>query len=148
VLAAAPVLTLAGCTAAVVVPAAPYASDPACGVVLQRAPLELVGLERRSTTSQSSRAWGTADPVVLRCGVEPPGPSTQRCIRVTDDAGAEVDWIAIEGETAWTFVTYGRAPAIEVVVPLSVQPEGTQATTPLVDLAAAVSVTSVERTCL
>lgn len=127
---------------------APHANDPACGVVLQLAPEALIGLERRTTTSQSSRAWGTADTVVLRCGVEPPGPSTERCVRVTDAAGTAVDWIALEGDDAWTFVTYGRVPAVEVVVPLAVQPEGTQATTPLVDLGVAVSATRVERTCL
>lgn len=85
---------------------------------------------------------------MLRCGVEPPGPSTAQCVRVTDDSGTDVDWIALEGKTAWTFVTYGRVPAIEIVVPLAVQPVGTQPTTPLVDLSGAVSATAVERTCL
>lgn len=127
---------------------APHANDPACGVVLQLAPQELVGLERRTTTSQSSRAWGTTDPVVLRCGVEPPGPSTEQCVRVTDTTGRAVDWIAVEADDAWTFVTYGRIPAVEVVVPSAVQPDGTQATAPLVDLSVAVSATAAGRTCL
>lgn len=138
---------VSGCAAPVVLDPAPHASDPVCGVVLQRAPLELDGMPRRSTTSQSSRAWGQQDPVVLRCGVEPPGPSTDRCIRITDDGAGVVDWVAVESEDAWVFVTYGRVPAVEVTVPVSAAAER-QPTAPLVDLGLAVSATSVERTCL
>lgn len=139
-------LALAGCAAPVVVDHAPWASDPLCGVVLQRAPVELDGLARRTTTSQGSRAWGGADPVVLRCGVEPPGPSPERCLRVAGDSGEAVDWLALEGEDRWAFVTYGRVPAVEVTVPVSAR--AGQPTALLVDLAPAVSATTVHRTCL
>ncbi len=147
VLAAVVALGLAGCAAPVTVEPAPTASDPVCGEVLLRAPLELVGLERRPTTSQASRAWGEV-PIVLRCGVEPPGPSPERCVRIEGTAGDVVDWIALEGEDAWTFVTYGRVPAVEVTVPFAALPAGGQATAPLADLGPAVGVTTIERTCL
>lgn len=136
---------VAGCSPPpVTVAPAPSASEPVCGDVLLRAPEELVGLARRPTTSQATRAWGDP-PIVLRCGVEPPGPSPERCVRIED--GTAVDWLAIEGEDAWTFVTYGRVPAIEVIVPVGERGEA-QPTAPLVDLAPAVAVTRVERTCL
>lgn len=137
----------AGCAPAVSVVPAPSASDPTCAVVLQVAPQVLGGRERRTTTSQSSRAWGETSPVVLRCGVEPPGPSTERCVRVEGSSGS-VDWVAIEGGTAWTFVTYGREPAVEVTVPFAALAPGAQPTAVLVDLGPAVARTSVDRTCL
>lgn len=138
-----------GCSGAdaVVVAPAPSASAPVCAQVLLLSPYELLGQERRTTTSQASRAWGDP-PIVLRCGVDPPGPSPERCVRVTSDAGESVDWLAVEGDDAWVFVTYGRTPAVEVLVPTGALPPGAQPTAPLVDLAPAVDVTTVERTCL
>ncbi len=142
------VVALVGCAIPVTVEPAPSASDPVCGVVLQLAPEVLAGRERRTTTSQSSRAWGEDDPTVLRCGVEPPGPSPERCVRVTDAAGDDVDWLALEGADRWTFLTYGRVPAVELTVPFAALADGAQATATLVDLGPAVDATAVERTCL
>lgn len=139
---------LTGCTAAVVVEPAPSASDPACGVVLLLAPEVLDGRERRTTTSQSSRAWGATEPVVLRCGVEPPGPSPDRCVRVTDPQGGSVDWLVREGTDVWTFTTYGREPAVEVTVPVDSPADGVRASAVLTDLGTAVGATTVRRTCL
>lgn len=144
---AAAVLAVAGCAAPVTLQPAPHASDPVCAEVLLRAPQDLLGHERRTTTSQASRAWG-AGPIVLRCGVEPPGPSTERCVRIASTEGDGIDWIAIEGPDAWTFVTYGRAPAVEVVVPLAALGEADQPTAPLVDLAPAVATTAQVGSCL
>lgn len=77
-------------------------------------------------------AWGEVGAAVtLRCGVEPPPPTDDRCIGVVGGDGVQVDWInpeadsALQPETAeveggaWAFITYGRVPAIEVVVPAS-----------------------------
>jgi hypothetical protein len=141
-------VVLAGCAPApVTVAPAPSASDPVCAEVLLRAPGELAGSARRTTTSQASRAWGDP-PIVLRCGVEPPGPSPERCVGIDPGPGLAVDWLALEAEATWTFVTYGRLPAVEVVVPKAALPGGTQPTAPLVDLAPAVAVTAAERRCL
>jgi hypothetical protein len=139
---------LAGCAPPpVTVAPAPSASDPVCAEVLLRAPEELAGAPRRTTTSQASRAWGDP-PIVLRCGVEPPGPSPERCVAIDAGPGLAVDWLALESEDAWTFVTYGRVPAVEVVVPKAALAPAAQPTAPLVDLAPAVAATTAERGCL
>jgi hypothetical protein len=136
---------------------APFASDPVCAEVLQQAPAAVTGLIRRTTTSQGSRAWGENGEVVLRCGVEPPAPSTQRCVRVTGADGGSVDWIAVESAHGWVFVTYGRRPAVEVSVRREPGDGRTEAgsdvvpaqpTAALVDLAPALAATAVERSCL
>lgn len=137
---------------------APSASEPVCGQVLQWSPPELAGAQERETTSQASKAWGDP-PITLRCGVEPPGPTTDRCITVTDQDGVAIDWVVKEnddvvgtGEDADTergrfvFTTYGRVPAVEVVVP--VEYAGTDATAVLVSLAPAVSYTDQARSCV
>ncbi len=112
-------------------------------------PEELSGAERRSTNSQATAAWG--DPAIaLRCGVSPPGPTTDRCISVTGADGTQVDWVMTPlGEAAedtWQFTTYGQVPAIEVTVPVDYA--GDDATTTLVDLGAAVALTDQQRTCV
>lgn len=138
-------------------PPAEFAADPACAEVLQILPGLLGDAERRPITSQATAAWGEDPAITLRCGIAPPGPSTERCITVeTDDTS--VDWLALESDDplvpehaqdeagAWTFITYGRVPAIEVVVPT--QHAGDQPTALLVDLATAVERTTAERHCI
>ncbi|MEE6272966.1 DUF3515 family protein [Georgenia sp. MJ206] len=147
---------LGGCAPAVNVPPATDAADPVCGEVLQALPHVLADGERRSITSQATAAWGEPA-ITLRCGVEPPGPTTERCLTVEAD-GSEVDWIALEGDDealpeharqgqgTWVFLTYGRVPAIEVVVP--VERAGDQPTGVLVDLARAVELAPASRHCV
>ncbi|TGO04291.1 DUF3515 family protein [Serinibacter arcticus] len=159
VLAALALLIVTGCARDVPTAPAPSASDPVCARVLQATPGVLGGADQRPTTSQASRAWG--DPAItLRCGVEPLDPTTDRCIAVTGGDGTEIDWVVAEnddvvgtGEDADTergrfmFTTYGRTPAIEVVVP--VEYAGTDSTAILVDLGAAVSrTTTTESRCI
>lgn len=124
---AAAILALAGCARAVAVEAAPYAPDPICGQVILALPEQLADLDQTPTTSQSSVAWGEGE-IVLRCGVEPPPPTDERCISVTSPVGVSIDWINPEAESelipshantesgSWTFITYGRVPAIELVI--------------------------------
>ncbi|EYR61952.1 hypothetical protein N866_13795, partial [Actinotalea ferrariae CF5-4] len=142
--------TLAGCTGAVPVEVAPYAADPLCAEVVLALPRDLGEFPRRSTTSQATVAWGDpADPVVLRCGVEPPGPTTDRCVNA-DDGETSVDWISIPGDEtpdgAWRFTTYGRVPAVEVVVPAAVAE--TSSTSFILDLGPAVARVEQTRACL
>ena len=120
-------LLLAGCTSAVSVKAAPHAQEPACASIVLALPDVLGDLERMDTTSQASAAWGSPTAaVVLRCGVEPLGPTTDRCVTVETPGGPSVDWVTVAGEpdadgaADWTFTTYGREPAVEVVVPAAV----------------------------
>ena len=146
-------VSLAGCTQAVIIEPAPAASDPVCAEVLRATPHELGGAELRSTTAQSARAWGEPA-ITLRCGVAELGPTTDRCIGVTGADGLTVNWVVAENDEdsseadrgRFTFTTYGRSPAIQVVVP--VEYAGTDATGVLVDLAPAVSFTQEQRTCL
>lgn len=150
------VAVLGGCASPVTVPPGPHAADPVCAEVLQLVPGELAGGEERSISSQATAAWGEP-PVTLRCGVEVPGPSTERCITV-ESGDTSVDWLALEGDDemvpehgrrdngAWTFVTYGRVPAVEVVVPT--ERGGDQPTAVLVDLAPAIERTTAERHCV
>jgi len=144
-------LAVAGCAAAVPVEAAPYASDPICAEVVLALPDELNGMPRRTAGGQATAAWGDPrDPVVLRCGVEPPGPTTDPCV-TADDGDLAVDWVAVstehaDGSATWTFTTYGRSPAVEVVVPASVTAE--HSTSFLIDLGPAVARVEQTRACL
>lgn len=147
---------LAACAPAVPIPAGPHAEVPICAYVLRSSPDKLGGFSRARTTSQATTAWGQTPGVSLRCGVEVPGPSTDRCIRVTTAQGVEVDWLALEGDdprigsyapqTSWTFITYGRDPAVEVVVDVSAA--GDQPTAVLAQLAPAISEIPTERECV
>jgi hypothetical protein len=77
--------------------------------------------------------------VLLRCGVEPPGPTTLRCVSVD-----EVDWIIDESDAPrYRFTTYGRTPAVEVVVDNDV----VSGTTVIADLSPAVSVIEAQGGC-
>ncbi len=116
--AAAALLALAGCARTVVLPPADEAADPGCAELIVTLP-EQIGeesrpepLERRTTTSQATAAWGDPSAITLRCGMPAPAPSTQRCISVNG-----VDWLEVAQEGGvWTFVSYGRSPATEVVI--------------------------------
>jgi len=145
--------TLGGCARAVSVEVAPEAADPVCASVVLALPTELGGSALLTTTSQATAAWGDpAAPIVLRCGVVPPGPTTQRCVQATDASGASVDWIAVEGEPGatggalWTFTTYGRDPAVEVRVPAALTKD--HSTSFLVDLTRAVTKSRSTRGCI
>lgn len=143
---------LAACAQPVTVPPAPDAADPRCAEVVLGLPRTLGDLERLESGTQAAAMWGPRDaPVVLRCGVEPPGPTTEQCVQA-DDGTISVDWIAVPGEedasgaADWTFTTYGRTPAVEVRVPREVV--STRSTSFLVDLGPAVSRVEQERACL
>ncbi|MFZ5871876.1 MAG: DUF3515 family protein [Actinomycetota bacterium] len=130
-----------GCAAPVDVEVAPQAADPLCAQVLvslrSGAYDELAGRPRRDTTSQSTAAWGDP-PVVLRCGVEPPGPTTAACVDVEG-----VDWVLDDARA--TFTTYGRVPAVEVAFPPG---DVTGSDAVLVELSALVGRLPQSRECL
>ena len=143
---------LTGCSSAIVVEVAPHAADPACASVVLALPQDLDHLGRLRTTSQATVAWGDPTaPVVLRCGVEPPGPTTDQCIAAADDKSS-VDWVAVSGPAdengaaQWTFTTYGRDPAVEVQVPASVT--STRSTSFLLELGPAIEQVEQTRHCL
>jgi hypothetical protein len=152
-------VSLAGCAQAVGVTVAPNATDPECARVVLALP-EVLGddLEQLRTTSQATSAWGDpTDPVTLRCGVEVPGPTTEQCVTMETAGGSSIDWLvradsgsvdeqADDDQSDWTFVTYGRDPAVEVHVPAAVVAE--RSTSFLDGLSTAVAQVEATRSCL
>ncbi|WP_417235147.1 DUF3515 domain-containing protein [Arthrobacter sp.] len=103
-------LALAGCSSPANVEPAGDASNPRCADMMVTMPDEVAGYKLRDTTSQATAVWGDPSKIILRCGVNVPGPTTDPCVSVNG-----VDWVAKEGEVAWTLTTYGRTPATEVL---------------------------------
>ncbi len=126
-------------------PVATHATDPACADVVLDLPDQVAGQDQRTTSSQATSAWGSAgSAITLRCGVVQPGPSDQ-CQSIENPDGTSVDWITTQTSSGWTFVTYGRDPAIEVQVPTALG-EG-QPTVALVDVAPAVLDVEATQSC-
>lgn len=160
---------LAGCAPQVGVAVAPHATDPDCARVVLALPDSLGdGLDEVRTTSQATAAWGDpADPVTLRCGVDVPGPTTEQCVTMETASGTGIDWLvradavpaddapaddptadpaADPGSSDWTFVTYGRDPAVEVHVPAAVVAE--RSTSFLDALSPAIAQVAATRSCV
>ncbi|MEU9382811.1 DUF3515 family protein [Streptomyces sp. NPDC048279] len=93
----------------------PLAKDPACARIAGRYPARLGEAARDPVTFEGLAVWGQGA-VELRCGVTPPGPTTDACVSVDG-----VDWVWREraGDREY-LVTYGRSPAVEVSVATSV----------------------------
>lgn len=101
------------------------AANPLCAKVAAQWPGTVGGKDRVSIdvgngqsagVTKTVAAWG--DPAIIaRCGVAAPGPSTD-CIEADD-----VDWVMSSLSDGKRFVTYGRVPAIEVLVPSAYSPE-------------------------
>ena len=104
---------LSGCARTVIVEPAADAANPKCADIMLRLPDQVGGEQERTTSSQGTKAWGDPNVAVLRCGVTPPGPTTDKCLSVSG-----VDWISKGGEAddTWVFTSYGRTPAVEVLV--------------------------------
>ncbi|MEI2777540.1 MAG: DUF3515 family protein [Tetrasphaera sp.] len=93
------------------------AADPACAAIAW--PDAVADQPRRATDPDDPAlsAWG--DPAIIaRCGLEAPPPTTTDCLRVDD-----VDWLVQELSDGAAFTTYGRQPAIEVLIPDAYAPE-------------------------
>ena len=138
-LAVAGTIALAGCSQPVVFDAAPQATDADCAAVIVRLPDVVAGQAERETNAQGTGAWGTPASVLLRCGVEPLGPTTDRCVSVDG-----VDWVIDESDAPrYLFTTFGRTPAVEVLIDNDV----VSGTTAIADLSSAVSAIPAEGGC-
>ena len=137
-LAAGTAVLLSGCSSTATVQAADDAANPACASMMVLLPDVLADLDRRQTNSQGTAAWGDPAQVVLRCGVTVPGPSTDPCVSVNG-----VDWLAKEGDPAWTLTTYGRTPATEVLF----DPNQVPSSTVLAELATAAAKIPAQGNC-
>jgi hypothetical protein len=93
----------------------------------------------RKTNSQGTAAWGDPSLVILRCGVNVPGPTTDRCVSVND-----VDWVIKEGDPVWTLTTFGREPATEILI----DPDKISSATVLADLSASAAKITSNRGCV
>ena len=89
------------------VEAAPHAADPACAPAMVAMPDALGDLDLRPTDSQATAVWGDPAAVVLRCGAEVPGPTTDRCISVD-----LIDWVVNEINTMPGFTPISMYPAM------------------------------------
>lgn len=110
---------LAGCSSSVAVSVADHASSPLCSRASGHWPSAVAGQKARavSVDSPTVHAWG--DPAIIaRCGVTSPGPTPDQCYDVSG-----IDWVGRDLSDGMSFVTYGRAPAIEVLVPKDYAPE-------------------------
>jgi len=130
---------LSACTPIADVEPAPDAANPDCATVMVALPSELADQQQRETDSQATAAWGEPAKIILRCGVQVPGPTTDQCATVNG-----VDWILREDETTWTATTYGREPAVEVLF----NPEEVSSSTLLVQLENSVTRIEPTRECI
>jgi hypothetical protein len=131
---------LVACTPTITVPAGVDAAEPVCAKVVLMLPEEVGGQAKVRASSQATAAWGEPGrAITLRCGVEPPAPTTQDCQSV--DPGipglGTFDWITTQDDNGWTFTTYGREPAVAVQVPTELG--GGQPTAALIDVSRAVA---------
>ncbi|MFJ5958524.1 DUF3515 family protein [Paenarthrobacter sp. NPDC092416] len=133
------VLALSACSPTVDVTAAADAANPACAPMMVALPDAIGDASLRKTNSQATAAWGDPSQVILRCGVNPPGPTTDRCVSVND-----VDWVIKEGEPFYTLTTFGREPATEILM----DPDKISSATVLADLAAAAGKIKATRHCV
>jgi hypothetical protein len=124
------VVLLAGCGGGPDLRPGPQAGSAACSDLLGRLPARVLDRPRAALDVAGAAAWGEPA-VVLRCGVPPTGPTSDPCIEVDD-----VDWTFSQPDRDFRFVTYGRSPAVEVVVPAAVGRQN--APSALIDLTGAV----------
>jgi hypothetical protein len=74
-------------------------------------------VSRTGSRAADARAWG--DPAVIAtCGWPPLAPTTQECLDVDG-----VYWVVERLSDGVRFTTFGRDPAIEVLVPHAYAPE-------------------------
>lgn len=134
-------VTLGGCAQSVALRPADDATNVDCAAVITSLPDTVAGLEARETNAQGTAAWGSPASVILRCGVDVPDPTaTLACVTVDD-----VDWLRDpENDPSFVFITYGRDPAVEVIVDSAVVSGGSA----LTDLSAALAVVPAERRCI
>ncbi|MET3204613.1 UNVERIFIED_ORG: hypothetical protein ABIB21_001402 [Arthrobacter sp. UYEF13] len=133
------VAALTACSPAVDVTAANDAANPACAPMMVALPDAIGDAPLRKTNSQATAAWGDPSQVILRCGVNVPGPTTDRCVSVNG-----IDWVIKEGNPVWTLTTFGREPATEILM----DPENISSATVLADLSASAGKIPASRNCI
>ncbi|SFW91602.1 DUF3515 domain-containing protein [Amycolatopsis australiensis] len=100
---------------------APEAGSPGCTALLGAVPTELTSngsalklRELANPAPPATVAWGTDDPVVLRCGLNRPPELTQTApLRVVNG----VQWLQVSGEGASTWYVVDREVYAALTVP-------------------------------
>ena len=137
--AAAAGLALTGCSPVVDVTPAKDAANPACAPMMLALPDSIGDAKLRKTNAQATAAWGDPSLVIVRCGVNVPGPTTDRCVSVNG-----VDWVIKEGDPVWTLTTFGREPATEILM----DPDKISSATVLADVSSAAQKIKATRNCV
>ena len=112
--AAAVCFLLAGCSPIVSLTPAPQATAVACAGVIVRLPGQLGTAKKRETDAQATAAWGEPVTVTLRCGVTGVAPSSQ--CTTFDGVDWKVQGVASGRPKQFVLTTYGRVPAVQVVL--------------------------------
>jgi len=101
-----------GCSNAVAMAPAPSAGAAQCAAVQVRLP-EVVGndLTLRNTDAQSTAAWGDPTAALYHCGVAVPTVSDLPCF-----SNGGIDWIRDDRGGQVVYTTFGRSPAVQVVI--------------------------------
>ncbi|WP_168583559.1 DUF3515 domain-containing protein [Gephyromycinifex aptenodytis] len=117
ILACGALVCLSACAGVQVSPA-PQADSAACADLSAHWPAQVGKHEAVATRPDGPgvAAWGKP-PIVARCGVRPPAPTTLECLSIDD-----VDWIVEPLSDGTVFTTFGRDPALEVIVPSAYAP--------------------------
>jgi hypothetical protein len=133
------VLALTGCSQTVVVEPAIDSNNPNCAEVMVRLPDEIGEHAERYTSAQATKAWGDPSAVIFRCGLEPALTSPLPCVTAGD-----VDWLVDDSQAPnFRFISFGRAPAVEVIV----DSEAASGITALEAIAPAVSAIEATARC-
>ncbi|MGV8876402.1 MAG: DUF3515 family protein [Rhodoglobus sp.] len=143
--------SLGGCAAIVPLEPADDAANPTCAEVIVRLPDTVAGLDKRETNAQATGAWGEPATILLRCGVAVPAPTAAlACVSAPENG---VDWLRDDSDAPnYVFTTYGRDPAVQVVIDSDGDPdvEGDEVSgfDALIQLAGAVSQITADRFCV
>lgn len=132
-------LALVACSPVIDVTPAKDSANAACAPMMVALPDSIGEAKLRKTNSQGTAAWGDPSVVILRCGVNVPGPTTDRCVSVNG-----IDWVIKEGNPVWTLTTFGREPATEILL----DPDKINSATVLADLSASASKIPSNRGCV
>ena len=103
---------LAGCSPVVsMTPAAEFSNDPECAAVSVRMPDAISSYPLRQTDAQATAAWGEPTVALSYCGVPVPEVSDLPCVEING-----IYWLREDVPAGLAFTTYGRDPAVRVVV--------------------------------
>ncbi|WP_277454925.1 DUF3515 family protein [Janibacter sp. DB-40] len=106
-------VALGACAGPVEVAIPAQAEAPACAAASEHWPAEILGEAPTQTEPSDPTVIAWADPAVIaRCGMPALGPTENQCIVVDG-----IDWVAEDLGDGTKLTTFGREPAIEVLVP-------------------------------